>query len=935
MTAILEGAREQDLTTDVVDGEPGGPDLPDDEPGAASATAEEEPIAPLRLPKVAGAATLSSLAGAWMVSHLFRGSAGPVAVLAVGVAIGVGLVCLSHRMGRPSIAQALVLPVAVAAGAVVATTSTTGRGGSLPGLVADAVREGGLAQPPIAFAPGWAFLGVVLFAMAGAAATAMATGLGRPKLAVAAPLPITLGAAVVQPKGSELITSGVAVVLVVGALALAYGADLAVDGTVGSGFEVRRLAQGAGLLVLVVVGVVALAQTDLLFPSTKTDQVIPPRKPPTPPPEPDRVLFTVRSERPGPWRLGTLDVYEDGAFLLPSVDPARMVEVRAGVPVERTARPTYTTTFSIADIKGQTLPSPAGAVAVEGAGATLQYDPRTQVFRLVDRPTGRGLTYDVVAAVPPDGRELAAAPAPDPRVATEFTAAPAPPPEVADLLAAAPGTDAFDRLQAVRQALYRKVVAAGGGRPVDVPPDRVVAMLDGADASPYEIVAAEVLLARWAGVPARMGYGFFGGDRAADGIVSFRPEHGSAFLEAYFEGFGWVPIVGTPPKAKASLSDEQKKRDPKVLPTDELGLVVFVPVRTPSIRQLYEAVRYWTLIVTPILLAIGALVAAYPAALKAVRSVRRERWARARGPAQQIAVAYAELRDWANDINVGPPHTSPLEFLAAVDDDEEHTELAWLVTRALWGDLRRGLLPADVAAAEELAASVRRRLAQVQSGVNRGLALIARTSLRDPWTTEIPNLWSTPATAASRTRRIQLAGLVAGVALAMLVATLVLVERGGGEASAAPLPPYPSPLVPETAAGFQIIREPSVEDQYAKPGDRALVADGRVFTIRGPDVVQGAFEVSRFERGVDVADTDVQRRIEQTLGAPNGFTSARIGTIRLRTYELTEQRLFLWFPPGSRSMQLWVMRREFAQAEEVVRSMIAFQRGLPISKVAS
>ena len=33
-------------------------------------------------------------------------------------------------------------------------------------------------------------------------------------------------------------------------------------------------------------------------------------------------------------------------------------------------------------------------------------------------------------------------------------------------------------------------------------------MLAGGEATPYEITAAEVMLARWAGIPARIGFGF-------------------------------------------------------------------------------------------------------------------------------------------------------------------------------------------------------------------------------------------------------------------------------------------------------------------------------------------------------------------------------------------------------------------------------------------
>ena len=887
----------------------------------------------VRITMVAAAAALTSVAGAWMVSRLFRGTATPLAVALLGVAIGVGIIALSYRLRRPGLAQYLVLPVAVIVGGALATTTGAGRGGSLPELVADAVRGGGLSQPPIAFAPGWVFLSVLLFALVGAAATATAAGLARPKLAVAIPLPVTLGAALVQPEGSELVASGVAIVLVVAGLAVAYGADLASEGVIGSGFEVRRMARGGALLVAVIVALGVLAQTNLLFPATDRDEVIPPRRPPPPSPEPDRVLFTVKSDRPGPWRLGVLDVYEDNAFLLPSIDPARLLDVDDAGVVDRTARPTFTATFTVNGLKGQSLPAAPNPVSIDGRTPDMTYDPRTQVFKLVDRANGRGLTYTVEAPVPPDGRELAAAPPPDPRLVAEFTAAPPAPAEVVTLLAAAPTANLFDRLQAVRQALYGNVVAAGAGEPGEVAPRKVVDMIKGGEATPYEIVAGEVLLARWAGVPARIGYGFFGGEKATDEALEFRPRHGAAFLEAYFEGYGWVPVLGTPPKAKASLSDEQKNQDPKVVPTDELGLVVFVPVRFQSIRQLYETVRYWASIVVPILLALACLVAAYPAGLKAARSWRRERWARERGPSHRIAVAYAELRDRANDLNIGNPRSSPLEFLAAIEDDDEHAELAWLVTRALWGDLKRDLRLDDVEAAEELATSVRRRLYQEQSGLNRFLALIARSSLRDPWSDEVPNGWGARKRSGLRRPVGMLRPAAATAAIALIaVPFMAMGSCGRDDRNEADRPSrYPDPLVPAAAAGFDIVREEKVEDQYRKPGDRALVTDGRVFTIRGPDAIQGSFQVTRFKSDVDASDPDVQRGIERALGSADGFRSSRIGTIRLRTIELTEQRLYLWFPPDRNAMELWILRKNFAEGEDVVRAMIAHQRGLDLS----
>ena len=79
-------------------------------------------------------------------------------------------------------------------------------------------------------------------------------------------------------------------------------------------------------------------------------------------------------------------------------------------------------------------------------------------------------------------------------------------------------------------------------------------------------------------------------------------------------------------------------------------------------------------------------------------------------PSARIALAYAEFRDVATDYGFSHPSDTPLMYLERFIDDDEHTELAWLVTRVLWGDLqddaeprarrcRRGTLPVACAAA--------------------------------------------------------------------------------------------------------------------------------------------------------------------------------------------------------------------------------------------
>jgi hypothetical protein len=91
------------------------------------------------------------------------------------------------------------------------------------------------------------------------------------------------------------------------------------------------------------------------------------------------------------------------------------------------------------------------------------------------------------------------------------------------------------------------------------------------------------------------------------------------------------------------------------------------------------------------------------------------------------------------DLNLGDPYDTALEFLGRVQHDREHTELAWLVTRALYGDLSDSLADADVEAAREMSGSLRRRVARAQPLQSRFLAAVGRTSLRRPHSTEMPN----------------------------------------------------------------------------------------------------------------------------------------------------------------------------------------------------
>jgi hypothetical protein len=137
---------------------------------------------------------------------------------------------------------------------------------------------------------------------------------------------------------------------------------------------------------------------------------------------------------------------------------------------------------------------------------------------------------------------------------------------------------------------------------------------------------------------------------------------------------------------------------------------------------------------------------------------------------------------------------------------------------------------------------------------------------------------------------------------------------------------FPDPLLPAQVLGFPIERQVAVESQYAKPGDAGLVREGRVFTIRKAASIQGSVQVSLLKPDVDGRDPDVQSSVERGLGSSEGFRTIHVGTVRLRAIELAEQRVYAWFPPELNVMELFIMRRGFEEAEQVVLAIIEFQR---------
>jgi hypothetical protein len=884
--------------------------------------------------RVALTALLASAAAAWMGGGVFQGwMARPVALL--GALAGVGGVWLASK--RKPVVQYTVVPGAFILGylAALILPNDTGVTGTVPELVRHAISNGGLAEPPVPFDPGWRFLVVALITLIGAAAASLALATRRPKLALLIPLPVVVAAALSQPHGSEALSGVVALVLLVAALMTAFTAELGEQADTGPRFEIRQLIRGAGAVAATLAVLAVMSQASLLFPAPKTDRAARPQKPQVQPISKvqDRPLFDVESPSTGPWRLGVLDEYQDGGWLLPPFDLKRYASpgkdgTLPDVPPGITSRPTVRAVITVRDIGGFTIPALANPVSVGHASGDVGYDPRAQILRVRRGSPGQGYRYFVEAAKPPTGAELAAAVGPVPPSVAKFAQAPTPPLAVTALLSAAP-TNPWERLQYVRTKLYSAVTAKGAGVPVDIEPARVAQLLNGGTGTPFEIVASEALLARWAGLPARIGYGFKGGTKLADGTYEYRPKDGANWLEVWFPSQGWVPVVGTPPKAQAALNNNAKNNNNQVRPSESLSLQIYLPVENPNPLLFFEVARYWLYRALPLGVLLALLIAALPWLFKIERRRRRRQWAATRGPGARIAAAYGEFRDVAADLNVGDPLGTPLEFLAALVDDDEHAELAWLVTRGLFGDLARDLRPDDADAAEAMSASLRRRLAGAQTGWTRLTAALSKTSLRNPYDPGLPNPWPQRRrrTQPRRWRRLLRRRLAA---TATAVVALVGLGACGGRAVAATAGPLPARVLPAQLGGLSASVEAGANRAFTKAGSASMVARGQFWTIRRTDdhQVQGALQVSVLKPTFDTRDIKVQRGIRSFIETGD-YRWFKIDGQWVGVQELRELRLYLWFPPRHDEFEILQVRPEYPDPVGLLDQVLRYQKGQP------
>lgn len=744
MTTTL-GTEELASTPELAPEQPAGvsgqpPASPSEQSGATVAAAPEPPAL---VGRPLAVATLSTAAAAMMAGGIFGSWPARLTAL-IGVLVGVLWTWYCVRKPKNTLLkQPFVILIAFGIGLLTLVPTPSGPA-NVFSLMHSAVSSGQLLRPPVPFDPGWRPILVLLFALLGFATAWVAVAFRRPQLALVLPLPVLALAAISQPAKGQFVSGMLGFVPLLIALGLLFGGDRDAVSDLGAAFEVRRAIKSAPFVVGGIVLLVVLGRTNFLFPKPVYNPVQKPQKPKSIPlgKVRDRVLFTISGPITGPWKIGDLDTYSGGSWLLPPFDPKDDSTPPSDGTVNKSGTGDVTVRFTTGDL-GNTavLPGVVDPRQVQVSGPSVVYNARVGTVRIPDARVPQGLTYSMSLPKYPTAAQLQASPRLTDHVDSSLLKAPAPPTAVQKLLSEAPN-NLWLRLDYLRKALNNVVIASGAGDPSQpVSTDKVQQIFAGNHlASPYQIVATEALLARWAGLPSRIGYGFDGFNNE-HGLKTVRPKNAANWLEVYFQGHGWIPLIGNPPRAQSSLKPDKNAVNLKIPVATNVAVQIYIPVEVPNLRLLYQVIRAILFQVLPFVAGLFVLYLLTPSLRRLQRRRKRRAWASGLGPREQVAVEYAELRDSLSDLNIGDLFDTPLEFLDRVAPDEEMTELAWLVTRCTYGDMILTVTDEDSEAAREMARSCRKRISGAQPFQSRALAFLSRASLRDPYTLEVPTVW--------------------------------------------------------------------------------------------------------------------------------------------------------------------------------------------------
>jgi transglutaminase-like putative cysteine protease len=190
--------------------------------------------------------------------------------------------------------------------------------------------------------------------------------------------------------------------------------------------------------------------------------------------------------------------------------------------------------------------------------------------------------------------------------------------------------------------------------------DAVAAFLEERVGYCEQYASAMALMARQLGIPSRVVVGFLRAERAQEGVWEFRGDDMHSWPELYFDGVGWIRFEPTPQSVSRDAppyGDDSTNTAAPSEPTSQATRPTRDPREAPSTQAGASGSTgdddggyAGTALAVAGGLGLGALIAAAPRLLRALRS--RRRWGDAVGPEAAAETAWAELRDGAVDLRV-------------------------------------------------------------------------------------------------------------------------------------------------------------------------------------------------------------------------------------------------------------------------------------------
>lgn len=662
-----------------------------------------------------------------------------------------------------------------------------------------------------------------------------------------------------------------------------------------------------------------------------TEAAKPPSAPIAAPAVGDATLFQVRSAAPVPLRIGVVDHYQNNQWFTPAYQPHEtrtLGDGHLGAAPLTTSHAAAVSVRVVGATAGRFMPTVPGTYAVQGLPDSATYDPKVGSVRL---PTAAeaGLTYQIRAwrSSPVSSKTTLAQASSDPDL-------PAVPAEVTKVLADAGNPSApVARVRALRMYLFdhaqqSEPVVTSGAQLGAMSPERVVQIMGGSSATPFELVSAEALLTRWAGAAARIGYGYYNFNAQPDGSYQISFADAAAWVEVQGSDGTWLPLLDRPHRLAASSPVQLIQQVPNGARMAELA----IPMHRANPVFWSSVVQYWLMVYAAIAGGLVLLWLALPLLLRSIRGIRRSRWADVHGPSGRVVVAYAALRDKAIDFRIGRPAQTPLEFLDALTPDEDHTELGWLVDRALWGDLRREITEADAANAEALVGSTLRRMCQGQTYLTRLVALGSHAALRNPWSSELPSgyphwmLRCWPGNWRPTLRRLALGGAALVLIALPILVGVTRVPLQANEHTALPTVPA------SVTGGYQLNAVPEVSKTFAGQRDKSLLDDLALY-----DVVDSSgqtiaiLQTSTFKSSLRSMSVPVRSGVLTSLGMTDIL---RVGKqiFYTRTFGSTTQ--VLWYSADKQSYHLLTATAELSKPVEFMARLVATELGNPLDEVA-